>query len=584
MRQNRINGWKYTSDLNTMLFFAQRLDELLFHHSIDSYRYPVLSLESLCSEYLRVYRDVKSELINEANLKHIIEELTNSLKSDPVAINVLSKEYTERFISFYGAWSIKEQYDNVFYISRKLGNFTYYNGVIDLLKKNIKSNTGKRLVDKYAAVVVRLLIDYGYDENFIYKTLHNVFFWEPVISFESLDNFFNTFDFKRKKYNVYIGFSKDVSKLFPLFQGMRVDKLTVSMIDVNHLPLGIKAKGQKTIIRFEGVESLDIYSAYTLVQTISDFIVNSYGFYSHMRNGVKRYGQVVDDKGNVTTINRSDLLKDRVSSSSHEESSRNANNLLKITFSSYRNLEEISKLTEIHNSAVYSNNTSDSLLSLWSILESQAEDDKEKDKITCVKENVIPFLKSTYIEKLVSTVMADIRRWNRPFFEETILNNNFGVSDLEHTFAFLTFDEFESDRKKLYSLTEEFPLLRNRVYILNAQLKNTKGYKSLIKEHVQRIGWQLHRIYRARNYIIHDGTRNDDINRELVINLHSYVDTMFLKVFEMIGKSPYRDSIESIVISHKLSVLIMDEQLKEQEKTNIDRDNALKYLYYDFER
>ncbi len=50
MRVNNISNWEYSESLNTMLFFAQRLDELLFHHSTDSYRYPVLSIIGLCDE------------------------------------------------------------------------------------------------------------------------------------------------------------------------------------------------------------------------------------------------------------------------------------------------------------------------------------------------------------------------------------------------------------------------------------------------------------------------------------------------------------------------------------------------------
>ncbi len=52
MRINNINNWKYSETLNTMLFFAQRVDELLFHHSTDSYRYPVLSIIGLCEEFI----------------------------------------------------------------------------------------------------------------------------------------------------------------------------------------------------------------------------------------------------------------------------------------------------------------------------------------------------------------------------------------------------------------------------------------------------------------------------------------------------------------------------------------------------
>mgnify|MGYP000311860900 CR=1 FL=1 len=51
-----------------------------------------------------------------------------------------------------------------------------------------------------------------------------------------------------------------------------------------------------------------------------------------------------------------------------------------------------------------------------------------------------------------------------------------------------------------------------------------------------------------------------------------------------ISISPYNDSIYDAITNHKLSVLIMDEKLENRKNEEITVDNALQYLYYDFER
>ena len=102
--------------------------------------------------------------------------------------------------------------------------------------------------------------------------------------------------------------------------------------------------------------------------------------------------------------------------------------------------------------------------------------------------------------------------------------------------------------------------------------------------YTKRVTWHLHRIYRARNYIIHDANSNNRLNQGLVINLHSYVDTLFSEVITHISISPYNDSIYDAITNHKLSVLIMDEKLENRKNEEITVDNALQYLYYDFER
>lgn len=598
MRQNNLSMWKYDSSLNCLLFFAQRMDELLFHHSTDTYRYSALSIRGLAGEYCSVYKDIQNGVLNKKNLSHIIDELVDRLKTDNIAKGILSEEFVTRFQKHCAAWDIKTQYENVRYIGRRLSNKAYYNSIIENLKELISENRQKKEIDDKASLLVREILDCGYNENYIYQMLHEVFFHREVSSLSSFDDFLNKFDFSARKYDVYIGYSNDMSSLLPLYEKLEVSDLKVSMVDSSSVPNGIKTKRQKTILKFEAIESLDMYSAFEIANAISSCIVNSYSFFRHDPNSVRTYGQVIDAQNTITTIRPKKLLKYRVSSLSREDSTKNAETLIKAFFTNFENLSSFSKITKIHNAAICSENTSDSLLSLWSILESIVEEDsnseekktdinddkKERSKIRNVISYTLPYLKSTYIQKLVQTCMTDIIRWDKSFFLEHIANNEFGNNDLEHTFGFLAFKSTQADRDELYAKTETFPLLRHRIKTLSELFHNSKGIKATIISHSQRIEWHLHRIYRARNYIIHDAEANDHLNQELVINLHSYVDILFSEVIDLISKSPYNDSIHDAITGHKLSVLIMDEKLENRKNEEISPENALQYLYYDFER
>lgn len=471
MRQNNITKWKYDSSLNCLLFFAQRLDELLFHHTTDTYRYPSLSLRGLAAEYCSVYSDVRTGTVNKKNLEHIIEELSGRLDHDDIAKNILTEEFSSRFIKSHKSWDIKTQFENAQYIGRKLSNKTYYNHIVESLKHLINENKQKCEIDVKASAFVRELLDCGYNENYVFQMLHEVFFHKEVSSLESLDDFFPRFDFSEKSYDVFIGYSKDISSLLPLYEKMEVSDLNVSIVDPTSVPIGVKTKRQKTILKFECIKSYDMYSAFEIADAISSCVANSYAFFRHDPNQMRTYGQVIDAQNQITTISPKKLLKNRVSTLSRESSTKNAESLIKVLFKNLENLSSFSGITRIHNSAILSENTSDSLLSLWSI-----------------------------------------------------------------------------------------------------------------KAHTQRVTWHLHRIYRARNYIIHDANSNNRLNEGLVINLHSYVDTLFSEVITHISISPYNDSIYDAITNHKLSVLIMDEKLENRKNEEITVDNALQYLYYDFER
>lgn len=274
-------------------------------------------------------------------------------------------------------------------------------------------------------------------------------------------------------------------------------------------------------------------------------------------------------------------------------------------FSSIQNRIDFGKISKIHNSAIYSDNINDSLLALWSMIESLVEDDEpeikkqiedkcetdsknktvsksSRSKTSKVISYAIPFLKSTYISKLVQTCMDDIIRWNPQFFNEQISTIEFGNNDFERTFAFLAFASMQERRDALFVITEKYPLLKNRIYTLNEYLHNSKNIKALIQEHTQKIEWHFYRIYRARNYLVHDAQGNEKLNSELLINLHSYVDIMISELVRMVNASPYQDSIKDLLSEHKFEVSIFDEKLKKQSKEPVCEENGKKYLYYDF--
>ena len=131
------------------------------------------------------------------------------------------------------------------------------------------------------------MINYGYDENYIYKSLHYVFFHQLVKDTTSFDDFIKRFDFVEKRYVVYIGYSQDISCLFLLFQKMKLKDEDIELVDVKSVPIGIKTKKQKTILRFNSIKSLDYYSAYELAKNISSLIIDIHSFYLHRSNAYR---------------------------------------------------------------------------------------------------------------------------------------------------------------------------------------------------------------------------------------------------------------------------------------------------------
>lgn len=71
-----------------ILYFSQRIDEMLKHSTYHIYKAPVHNTYLLIEEYLRTYNQVKKEIIDKAHLKYIYDEFLESFDND-----VIIKEY-----------------------------------------------------------------------------------------------------------------------------------------------------------------------------------------------------------------------------------------------------------------------------------------------------------------------------------------------------------------------------------------------------------------------------------------------------------------------------------------------------------
>ena len=205
-----------------------------------------------------------------------------------------------------------------------------------------------------------------------------------------------------------------------LFSKIKLHGCTITALKPQEAPLGIKKKRQRTILKFAELKSYDMYSACEIANDIVCCVEDSYNFFRHEHRKNKIYTQVISESGLVTTIRSHNLLKHRVAALSAENSEIKADELLRACFSSFQNRKDFRKISQIHNSAIYSDSINDSLLALWSMVESLVENDESKsskqpdeEKDTKDKGNrsktgkvisyILPFLKSTYIPKLIQT-------------------------------------------------------------------------------------------------------------------------------------------------------------------------------------
>lgn len=94
----------------------------------------------------------------------------------------------------------------------------------------------------------------------------------------------------------------------------------------------------------------------------------------------------------------------------------------------------------------------------------------------------------------------------------------------------------EDDAAKLFSLCESNPLLIFRLNQLREKLTSPKELKVSIERHHKQVCWQLGRIYRARNSLVHRGALPER-SEHLIQHLHTYLHMTLLYLVREIGDS-----------------------------------------------
>ena len=108
---------------------------------------------------------------------------------------------------------------------------------------------------------------------------------------------------------------------------------------------------------------------------------------------------------------------------------------------------------------------------------------------------------------------------------------------------FLVLDENFKKRQVLDRTLRDFHLLRSRFFYLRDVLSEPKFIIDLLDSHKQRVSWQLRRIYRARNIIVHSG-KTPSYTGTLIENIHDYLDLIMSTLVHLASQNGKITSVE----------------------------------------
>ncbi|MDD1776960.1 MAG: hypothetical protein LUQ65_02250 [Candidatus Helarchaeota archaeon] len=205
-----------------------------------------------------------------------------------------------------------------------------------------------------------------------------------------------------------------------------------------------------------------------------------------------------------------------------------------------------------HNTAIRSEAPENQLLEFWSAIEVLFPPaPEESDRIIQITGSMTCFETSEYAAKIGADLYKSIK--NSQFVDALDILNEVpeGGNVIEKCLALFSIQNNEPIWEKFYKLFENHPLLKNRIYYLSTKFSTADLVLKALSSHMERVSWQIQRIYRARNLIIHSGKTLPYVNI-LVENLHSYLDRVLDLLNEKIPHSSHSITIDQIALEVKL--------------------------------
>jgi hypothetical protein len=578
MRLKNLSRWKLNPSLDGLLFYAQRMDELLFDYTLDTYKPSALNAPSLCIEALNLIAGIENELIDKAALPYVLDELEWSIQHDPIAKGLLEASL-DYYVLRAEETKLSEVRLRLEVLSRTLEAFRYLKATFVALRDHVAKGE-KAAIDRCARNAITTLTNIGVSKQHLFN-LTNDFFFNPVgLDIESptvIDQFLDEITPKSHEFEVYFIVSsliRQVSTSIKAFRLQVLDQLPEEVAKVAAASNFAK-NDDEVFVCATKLRSYDRYSAREKAIRNLDALSDLFTLFYHKTQIAWRPMVLVNQccrPGTVAVLPPKGPME-KAFDLKPEKASKELNRLLQDFSARGASFNKFNRVADLHGICVSHDIPENQLVSIWTSLETLIPSHLGSSKISNVVSAMLPFLVSPYTKRLVERLTSDLVIWDHHRVKK-ILNKvpcPKGSTLQERTANLLAVKENDGIRNELYEHLKDFHLLRYRVFRLSETMTEPAKIRELLELHERKVMWQIRRIYRTRNLIVHSGTVPSYVPT-LIENGHDYLDQVLFDVMQM-SCGEYRvKSIDQAFELAKIRYLKFKKQLADVEQ--FDQSNA----------
>jgi hypothetical protein len=586
MKFRSLHKWDDAQGSKELILFAQLVDELLFEFTLDTYKPSAMNTSLLVREAIQTYIGIESGTIKGPNFKHVIDELCENLDKDLVAKSLI-------LVDLGGIKSTlkdpkkpdKSKLTCLKLIAHQIPLNIYKLKNEELLIKAICETKDSSSIRSLTRSYMTTLLNSGYSEKNIQGLAREYFHYSAsrisgnsdISSF--LDNFKNEpeeFQVVYKGPSFLNGFKSSAEKL-----GITIteDKGELSQV-INECSFNL---GLNQIYLITKSKAKEYQKAKKYSDSSIDQLQTLIGLYHHKESPKKiTEGLVIYpdlSRGRLVTshFNPMHKCKDLKIGTASKKLNRFMDGFSMERESFFR----FNRSADLHALALASDSVENQLINLWTALESllPTKDNDKLSQIEHISDSIMPFLNIGYIQKIVTRLSKDLLLWNsgisKSIFKEVECN---GIP--EKTINLLALDKYEDLRNDLKGRFNDFHLLSERFSYLERLMSSPSHVVSSLDSHKQRVDWQIRRIYRARNMIVHDG-KTPSYTEILIENTHDYLDTIFSALMSLGSKDHV---LNSIAQGFKMAELGYSSYYKKLNEKGLKFDEGNIKLFYEIDK
>jgi hypothetical protein len=581
MKLKSLNNWGKLADLEPLLFFAQRADELLFDYTLDTYKASALNAPFLCLEALALIQDIENNNIEAANLEHVLAELEWSIHLDSIAKKLIHNDLSFYFPGEAVKNDLQKQKILLELIHKSISPDLYLYAVQEKLLQAIEQNK-KGEISSLARTWITTLINIGVSKAYLYQLINSFFFSErKILASEDIKVFFlEAFPYTHN-FEVYFITTKDIT----LYK-KSLDKFDINICEV--IPDDLKElasannfniNSDEVFIEVAKINSFDIHSGRREAEAQLELVRNLILLYAHKKpiswSSTALVRQCCIDRPQVTFSPKSSVQK--IADLRPQMASERLFYLIENLKLMKTDNEKFDRIISIHGLCAIQEAPETQLLNLWICIESLMPTEPNRNKISNIIEMAIPILMLIYVRRIIKNLLQDLLGWNRKLVRKTF-NKFESNSDEKLVHSVLHFLAPENDvmRQEFYKKMDAFPLLRYRIFSISQLFSDPKKLNAMLEEHRKKLTWQLRRIYRTRNLIVHSG-RSPNYTSTLIENAHDYLDSMLNEIAEASCSSMRISSFKQAFELFRIQHIGYERQLRKCNDFNLSNISSVYY-------